>query len=115
MSVSLKGFNTQIASFEADSAVTAGMAVGITANNKVAKATAAGGVAGVCVNVREGIAAIQLTGYVRVSYSGDTAPTVGFCLLTGDGDGNVKVVTSGGRSMLVTAVDTTAKTVDIIL
>ena len=75
MSVSLKGFNTQIASFESDSAVTAGMAVGITANNKVAKATAASGVAGVCVNVREGIAAIQLAGYVRVKYSGDTAPT----------------------------------------
>ena len=94
MSVSLKGFNTQIASFESDSAVTAGMAVGITANNKVAKATAASGVAGVCVNVREGIAAIQLAG---------------------DGSGNVKVVTSGGRSMLVTAVDATANTVDIIL
>jgi hypothetical protein len=56
-----------------------------------------------------------MSGFATLGYTGTTAPTVGYNLLAGDGSGGVKVVTTGGRSMLVIQADTTAKTVGVML
>ena len=58
---------------------------------------------------------VQLSGLVRVPYSGETAPAVGWNLLAADGNGGVSVVTSGGHSYLAVEVDTTGKTMTIML
>ena len=58
---------------------------------------------------------VQLGGLVRVPYSGETAPAVGWNLLAADGNGGVSVVTSGGHSYLAVEVDTTGKTMTIML
>ena len=70
--------------------------------------------AGVCVSCRDGFAAVQLNGYCRVKYSG-TKPQPGYAVLGADGSGNVKTVTTGGRSILVTDTDSVSQTIGIIL
>ena len=67
MKTSFNGFNEQVASFEADSSVAAGKAVGISANGKV-QAVTSGAFCGVCKKVKDGIAAVQLAGYVKVRF-----------------------------------------------
>ena len=46
---------------------------------------------------------------------GGHEPAVGWNLLTADGNGGVSVVTSGGHSYLAVEVDTTGKTMTIML
>ncbi len=58
---------------------------------------------------------VQLSGLVRVPYSGETAPAVGYAELLADGYGGVSVVTSGGSSYLALEVDTTADKTVIML
>ena len=50
-----------------------------------------------------------------VSYSGNSAPAAGWNTLAADGDGGVSVVSTGGKSYLAVDVDTSAKTVTIVL
>ena len=50
-----------------------------------------------------------------VSYTGASAPAAGWNSLAADGSGGVKVVSAGGKSYLAVEVDTTAKTVTIVL
>ena len=114
MSVSLKGIKEKCASFNAALGLTAGKPVAVAANLTVAAASAGADIAGVAVNVDGGIAAVQLDGYVNLSYSGDTAPVVGYGILVADGSGGVKVGLSG-ISRLITDVDTTNKKVGFIL
>ena len=54
-------------------------------------------------------------GMVTVSYTGASAPAAGWNSLAADGSGGVKVVSAGGKSYLAVEVDTTAKTVTIVL
>ena len=61
-----------------------------------------------CTDVSEG----QV---VKVSGSGASAPAAGWNSLAADGSGGVKVVSDGGKGYLAVEVDTTAKTVTIVL
>ena len=53
-------------------------------------------------------------GYVELPYSGDSAPALGTVTVAADGNGGITAA-STGRTVTVLTVDTTAKTVGIIL
>ena len=58
---------------------------------------------------------MAMGGMATVSYSGNSAPAAGWNTLAADGDGGVSVVSTGGKSYLAVDVDTSAKTVTIVL
>jgi outer membrane scaffolding protein for murein synthesis (MipA/OmpV family) len=99
------------------SGVAEGKIVKIGANATAAVCAAGDNFAGMAVSVSHGgdACSVQLGGVVTASYTGDTAPTAGFCTLAADGSGGVKVAATGGRSHLVISADTTAKTVTFVL
>ena len=74
MSVSFMGFNEGVLTFEAVSGVAAGKPVMISESGKV-QAVSSGAFCGICLNVREGFAAVQLSGYVKVPFSGSIMPS----------------------------------------
>ena len=86
-----------------------GKVVKVSANGTVSKCAANDGFCGVVAAMgRDGKAcSVQLGGLVRVPYSGETAPAVGWNLLAADGN--------GGVSYLAVEVDTTGKTMTIML
>ncbi len=114
MNVSFNGFNEAFLTFEADGTLTAGMPVMMSANGKVKACTKDSVPVGVVQATRGDYVSVQMNGYVTVSYTGTTAPTIGYTTMAGDGSGAVAVAASG-RSVLVLDVDTTAKTCGIIL
>lgn len=113
MKISLNGLKEHVATFEATSQLKAGALVKISANGTVDTCGDTEKFAGVVLSCRGGFAAVQLGGYVVLPYTGTTAPVVGFQSLCGDGKGGVKA--GSGRELLVTDVDTTAKTVGFLL
>ncbi len=110
MNVSLEGFNSKTATFAAAADVKKGNPVTFTSNYTVGVAGSGVAFCGVCVDVRDGYATVQLCGYCRAKYSG-SAPVVGYSLLAGDGSANVKTMSSNGTAVSVIDVDTTEKTV----
>ena len=112
MSVSFMGFNEGVLTFEAVSGVAAGKPVVISGNGKV-QAVSSGAFCGICLNVREGFAAVQLSGYVKVPFSGSLS--VGYQKIGADSSGKVKADATNGREYLVVDVDAAAGTVGIIL
>ncbi len=113
MNTSLSGFNTLIATFSSSTA-SKGDVVSMSGNMAVSKAAANAAFCGVCTDKRGGFVSVQLSGYTRLSYSG-TAPAVGFAALAADGNGGVKTASSGGRTLLVTDVDTENTTIGVML
>ena len=71
-------------------------------------------VIGVVVGKRDGLACVQVAGFVTLHYTGTTAPSVGECALAGDGKGGV-AVTENAKKYRVLRVDTAAKTVGLYL
>ena len=61
------------------------------ANDTVAACAAGNDFIGVVVGKRDGLACVQVAGFVTLHYTGTTAPTVGECALAGDGKGGVAV------------------------
>ncbi len=110
MNVSFNGFGENVVTFETEGSVSAGMPVMVSESGKV---KAANGVfCGICVGERNGYAAVQLSGYVKVTFS--AAPAIGYTKLVGK-SGKVSTDTSTGREYLVVDIDTVAKTAGIIL
>ncbi|WP_283610133.1 hypothetical protein [Faecalispora anaeroviscerum] len=113
MKVAFGGYGEKMATFEAVAGVAAGVPVMMSASGTVASCTAGKAFCGVAVNVRDGLAAVQLGGYVRLPYTG-TAPAVGYQTLVGDGTGKIKT-DAAGRSLLVVDVDTAGAVCGVIL
>ncbi|MFR4994272.1 MAG: hypothetical protein ACLTCV_06405 [Oscillospiraceae bacterium] len=84
------------------------------ANDTVAACAAGNDFIGVVVGKRDGLACVQVAGFVTLHYTGTTAPTVGECALAGDGKGGV-AVTENAKKYRVLRVDTAAKTVGLYL
>ena len=116
MSVAFNGIENQVVTFQASSA-DAGKPVTMEANNTVT--TAAGGTApvGILLNQRSGHGAVQIRGYVQVSYSGSAAPGLGWNSLVADGSGGLRLAASGetGRNCLVVNLNTADKTMGLFL
>lgn len=66
------------------------------------------------LSVRDGLALCQLSGICTVAYTGG-APALGYDMLAADASGGIKTTEAGGRTVLVTAVDSTAMTAEILL
>ena len=97
MNIAFNGFNENTVTFEADSTVVAGCLVKMVDDNKVAAAENGDKFCGVCVNVREGYAAVQLSGYTEVAFSGELS--VGYQTLVASDNTGVK--SGDGREYLV--------------
>lgn len=108
-----KGFGENVLTFKCDSAVKVGDTVKMKSSGTVTSAADSDNFSGICLNVRGGYAAVQMSGYSNMKYSG-TAPTVGYSKLASAGTGAVKTSTTG-REYLVISVDTTNSTVGFIL
>ena len=117
MSISYEGIGAWCATFAAAAGAEEGKVVKLAADGSVSKCGANDLICGVVAAMgRDGKACrVQLGGLVRVPYSGETAPAVGWNLLAADGNGGVSVVTSGGHSYLAVEIDTTGKTMTIML
>lgn len=114
MKVSFEGIGEQVISFAAASGTAKNEFVKISANGTVAKCSADDVFAGYCINVDGGFADVKTAGYTEVGYSGETAPSLGFCKLLAAGSGKV-TADSDGREYLVLKVDTTNKLVGFIM
>ncbi|HZK38570.1 MAG TPA: hypothetical protein VFD23_00275 [Clostridia bacterium] len=115
MSVSFNGYKESLATFKAANGLTAGVPVKMSANGTVDTCAAGDNFCGVASGVGKGYASVQMSGFITLPYTGATPPAVGYTSLAADGSGGVKVVTDGGRSLLVLEVDTTAKTAGFML
>lgn len=114
MELSFSGFGENAATFAAQDGVTPGMPVKMTANGTVGACAAGDDFCGMALNIREGCAAVQLAGYVRLPYDG-TAPVVGWQALSAAAGGKIQTASTGGRKLLVVDVDGAAKTCGVIL
>ncbi len=119
MSVSFEGIGEQVISFynSETTPAKAGEPVKLGGNGEVAAAGAGEKFFGVVIDGDNEHAAVQTGGYIRLSYTGASAPAAGFASLTADGDGGVKLAATGdgAREHLVIDVDTTAKKVGFML
>jgi len=104
MKVSLQGYHSRYATFEAQGELAPGDLVQLCGSMTVQKATS-GKFAGVARSVRDGFALIQTGGYAQVGYSGNK-PAFGFVSLEAQpGGGSQTKVSDAGRQVLVVEVD----------
>lgn len=115
MSVAFKGFNEKTLTFKTDSTtLSVGTPVSISSNGTVSPTTSGNEFIGVAGKTKNGYVDVQLSGYVKSSYTG-TAPSVGRVTFGANGSGGVKVVTTGGISCIVLSVDSTSSTVEFLI
>ena len=113
MSVSFEGVGQVCATF-LGGGLTEGQVVKMTGNGTVGSCGAGDAFCGVALCCKEDACTVQVGGFVSVGYSG-TAPVVGWQTLAADGKGGVKAASGSGVRCLTADVDTTAKTVTIML
>lgn len=103
MQVSFEGYGEQVATFACGEGLQVGVPVKVSANGTVAAAAANDAFFGVAVSVRGGYAAVQMAGYVRLPYSGETAPALGYQRIAAAAGGKV-ASNEAGHAMLVVDV-----------
>lgn len=92
MEINFNGFNEKVLTFMADDLVTEGCLVTMSESGTVTKASVDDGFIGVCMNVRDGFAAVQVEGYVEIDLTGEVS--VGDVILTAT-DSGVKPAEEG--------------------
>lgn len=103
MNVNFNGYNENVVTFAVDnSTVTMGTPVKMTGSNTVGACEDGDTMAGVAVNVRNGYAAVQLSGYIEMPTS-DTSLETGYQNIAVAGDGEV-ALSDNGREYLVVSV-----------
>ena len=112
MSISFHGIGQVCATF-LGSNINEGHVVKMSASGTVAACSDGDSFCGVAACCKDDACSVQVDGFATIGYSG-TAPAAGWNNLSANGSGGVKV-TADGRSYLVIAVDTNAKTVTIKL
>lgn len=112
--ISVKGFHQQIITLLKDGTPTVGDPATISSNNTATDAAADSYFIGVITGVSDSTVSVQMTGHVKLKYTGTTSPTRGLCYLVANGNGGVKV-SSDGRPVTVLNIDTFNKKIDVIL
>jgi hypothetical protein len=87
------------ATFAVDSGVRGGQVVKVNGNGKVGACTAGDKFCGVAMEPRKGGGAVQVRGFMTVSYTGTLS--VGQVVLAADGQGGVKAASSGVSALVV--------------
>lgn len=114
MNVSFNGIGDKLVTF-LNSGAEKGDVVKVSAAGTVAACADGDAFDGVAAFVDGGYAGVHLRGFVTVGYSGSAAPAAGHTKLAADGDGGVKVASSGGTDYLVVNVDTANKLATILM
>ncbi len=109
------GIGAVSATFWRDDDIRDGEVAQLTDNATAASCAAGDAFHGVLESYENDRCCMQLRGCVRVSYTGETAPTVGWKKLSADGQGGVQVDTTNGREYLVLSVDADDGTVSLLL
>lgn len=76
MGISFHGFHAKVITFYAGESCEVGKAVTISEDGEAVKAANNGRFIGICTSLRNGVAGVQVEGYVELPYSG-TAPKHG--------------------------------------
>lgn len=116
MSVAFSGIENLVVTFQAGTVVV-GNPAAMSANHTVRNAGNGTAPVGIVLNKRSNHAAVQVKGYAEMSYSGSTAPTLGWNSLVADGSGGLRAAADGetGRSCLVVSLDTANKKLGLFL
>ena len=102
--ISFEGIGEVVATFACGD-VAAGQVVKMTADGTVGPCAADDKICGVALSAEDGYAAVQLGGLVKVPVSGEGV-AVGWCRLSADGSGGVKLDSTAGTEHLVVRVET---------
>lgn len=103
MNVSFNGFNENTITMEASSVLKAGDLVTVSAQGVACPCKEGDAICGYAVNVRDGYAAVQVAGFVKVQ--GASTVTAGLKKLSVDTNGKV-AEDAQGREFLVLCADT---------
>ena len=114
MAISFGAIGEEYVSFTTGSGAAAGKVCVVTADKTVGTASENAAFCGVVREVRDGVAGVQMHGYVELPYSGTSAPALGYASLVADKTGGV-CTSMAGRSYLVVHVDSTNKIVGLFL
>ena len=112
MKVSFNGFNSKELTFICDDSSIVGFPVKITENSTVSKCNEGDGFVGICTQADSENAVVQLTGHVKINYSG-SAPVLGRNTLVCGEDDTVKA-SADGVPCTVLNVNTTEMTVEFL-
>ncbi len=113
-SISMDGIGAKYVTFYTEEDASAVGKVCTLSGNDTVKASADGEkFCGILISVKDGIACVQVGGCCELPYSGTTAPSVGYCSVAAASGG--VAVGEKGKEVLVYHVDTTAKTVGMVL
>ena len=107
-----KGFNENVITLPAASGLTAGTPVAIS-DGKAAAAAANADFLGVCTGVSDGVATVQVSGYVELPYTGSVS--YGYIGIASAGSGSVKKYDSAVRKAYVFMIDSTNSKLGFIL
>lgn len=110
--VAFTGFNENMVTFKCSGLIDVGSIVSITANGTVGVSSDSAVFSGIVRSVRDGYAAVQVSGYIEVPYTG-TAPALGYTSVVANGDYGIK--SGSGRNAIVVEVDTKKKTCGMLL
>ncbi len=107
-------FNVNETTLYTEADIKAGMSVELDSDGKAVIAGSNSRFIGICTKAEGNYISVALTGIVTVPYTG-SAPSIGYELLSGDGNGNVKF--NGGSEVdhLVLSVNTEDKLVTFML
>lgn len=105
MNVNFNGANENVLTFIADSSITgAGVPVKVTADGTVSKCGANDAFCGLCVGVRDGYAAVQISGYAVFAAASKLA--AGYKKLAATAAGKVAVNENGRELLVINSTDT---------
>lgn len=105
MDINFNGYGENIATFLADSSITkAGTPVKMKSPFEVTACASGDNMIGVAVNIRDGYAAVQLSGYVELDTS-DSAITVGYNKLAVSTNNTVESSETGREYLVVNVGD----------
>ena len=105
--ISFEGIGEVVATFACGEGVIAGQVVKVTEDCTVGPCSDGEKFCGVALSAEVGYAAVQLGGLVKVPASGGSM-AAGWCKLSADGSGGVKLDSSAGTEYLVARVETDA-------
>ncbi len=102
------GYGESLLTFKTENEEIAGVPVTVVSNDTVGTASANAAFCGIAVSVRGGAAAVQMSGYVTLPYTGD-APSHGVTTLAADGNGGVCAAATGVTATVIAVDEETAK------
>ncbi len=114
MSISFTGINEQVITFKTETVLEAGTLVKISSNGTVSACAANDKIAGVVLFCRDRLAAVQISGFAPLPYTG-TAPALGYSKICAASATAIKADSTNGRELMVLEADTAEAVAGIML